>query len=363
MRLDEAESPIAMPEPPPMSTAGFVIELPCLAESAVGHAMHLVEMLRSANLLAGIRQGRHAPRFGWRWVDGQGRDIAAHMLYGAEGAAVAGPVRAVFLSSLQCPDIPAIRETVAANRPLVRRIAAALDQGLQVCTLGGAAWLAAASGRCQGLSVALPWFYMGGFGLDFPGIALARGRPLVQDGGWLSASHPEALAPMALALARTAFGDDLAAALAAVLQPDPLRERAAQAAAHDRQLPPTRASTLAHAIAWLEARVEQPYDLRTLADAVSVSPRTLLRHFQQELGHSPLDHLHGLRCARARVLLEITLESIPSIALACGYGDPAAFRRIFARHTGMAPLDYRKRHALRTPRRRWRVDAGQPHAL
>jgi transcriptional regulator GlxA family with amidase domain len=36
------------------------------------------------------------------------------------------------------------------------------------------------------------------------------------------------------------------------------------------------------------------------------------------VGHSPLDHLHRLRCARARVLLEITLESVPSVALACG---------------------------------------------
>lgn len=340
-------------------SANFVIELPCLAESAIGHALHLVEMLRSANLLAGLRHGRHGPRFGWRWVDGRGRDLGELMPHGGEGAAVAGPVRAIFLSSLHCADIPAIREIVAANKPLVQRTAAAFDQGLQVCTLGSAAWFAAGSGRCQGLSTALPWFYTGGFGLDFPDIAIAQGRPLVQDGCWLSASHLEALLPMALALTRMAFGDDLAAALGAVLQPDTLREGAAQAASQDRQLPATRASTLAHAIARLEARVEQPYDLRALADAVSVSPRTLLRHFQQELGHSPLDHLHGLRCARARVLLEITLESIPSIAQACGYADPAAFRRIFMRHTGMTPSDYRERHRLRAPRRRWRVDADE----
>src|SRR5256885_4908775 len=55
---------------------------------------------------------------------------------------------------------------------------------------------------------------MGGFGLDFPGIELAEGQPFVDDRPWLSASHPEALAPMAVALTRHAFGDDLAAALA-----------------------------------------------------------------------------------------------------------------------------------------------------
>src|SRR5258708_28677236 len=88
---------------------------------------------------------------------------------------------------------------------------------------------------------------------------------------------------MAVALTRHAFGDDLAAALAAVLQPDAQRERATRAALQDRRIPATRNSVLAHAIAWLEARVEQPYDLQALADAASTSPRTLLRHFQQEL--------------------------------------------------------------------------------
>ena len=31
-------------------------------------------------------------------------------------------------------------------------------------------------------------------------------------------------------------------------------------------------------------------------------------------------------------------------------------RDIFVRHTGVAPAEYRKRHALRAPRKRWRVD-------
>ena len=80
-------------------------------------------------------------------------------------------------------------------------------------------------------------------------------------------------------------------------------------------------------MAYLEKNLEQPYVLHQVAQAAAVSPRTLLRHFQDAVGQSPLDHLHQLRCARAKVLLEITLESVPSIAMACGYSDRAAFRR------------------------------------
>src|SRR5256885_897787 len=77
----------------------FIIELPCLEHSAIGHAAHLVEMLRSANLVASRRRGGRAPRFGWRWVDGQGRPLPA-MPHATEGAAAEGPAQAVFVSDV-----------------------------------------------------------------------------------------------------------------------------------------------------------------------------------------------------------------------------------------------------------------------
>ncbi len=107
----------------------------------------------------------------------------------------------------------------------------------------------------------------------------------------------------------------------------------------------------------MNAHLERPYRLNEVAEAAAVSPRTLLRHFEQVLGHTPLDHLHLLRCRRARVLLEITLDSIPAVAEACGYADPAAFRRVFMRHVGETPSRYRERFALRSSRARWQVEA------
>nr|WP_231879731.1 hypothetical protein [Comamonas thiooxydans] len=100
----------------------FVIELPCLEHSATGHAAHLVEMLRSANLVAGLRLGRRAPRFGWRWVDDRGQPLPA-MPYAAEGALAEGPVHAVFASTLHCPDIPS-----ATSSPRIRASRSALPQ-------------------------------------------------------------------------------------------------------------------------------------------------------------------------------------------------------------------------------------------
>ena len=106
----------------------------------------------------------------------------------------------------------------------------------------------------------------------------------------------------------------------------------------------------------LQAHVGEPYRLRAVAEAAAVSERTLLRHFRQVTGRTPLDYLHMLRVERARMLLEVTLHGTQSIAEACGYSDAAAFRRLFARAMQMSMSEYRQRFALRTRRRYWRME-------
>ena len=338
----------------------LAIEIPVLPETALGHALEFVEWLRTANLLASLRHGAQAPRIGWRLVDAQGQPVRitdGPLLPYVRAGAFDGPATALFIAALHCPDIPAIRHAVGQYPALVRRLGVAVDQGLRICSQGNGTWLAARSGRLEGRSVALPWYYIGGFGHDFPGIAITPGQDFHEDGPWLTAALPTGMTDMAATLVQQAMGPELAQALRAVLRPDAQRGHAALEALQARHIPSTRDSTLARAIAWMEQHLDQPYQLDAVATAASVSPRTLLRHFREELGHSPLDHLHSLRCARARVLLEITLESIPTIALACGYADPAAFRRVFVRHAGLSPSAYRQRHTLRAPRRRWRVEA------
>ena len=366
------QSPLSLPAPsaafsPPGPV--FRVDIPLLPESAVGSALQFVDLLRGANILAGLRLGALAPRLAWRLLDAQGRPLPplagplaaytpAPRPAATEASAPWGgpPAHAVFIPPIHAADIPAIRAVAERHRALSRQLGIALDAGQRLITVGSGAWLAAQSGRLHGRRVSLPWFYIAGFERDFPDIGHSLGDDVSDDGPWLSGALPHSVNLLALRTVHHALGPELAAACETVMVPDHPRARAALQANAQQHIPATRDSTLARAIAFMEAHLDQPYSLPRLAAAAAVSPRTLLRHFQQELSQSPLDYLHSLRCARARVMLEVTLESVPSIAAACGYADPAAFRRIFLRYAGMAPADYRKRHALRAPRRRWRVD-------
>lgn len=359
---DMPQSPSSLSSEP-LARASFQVDIPLLPESAVGTALQFIDLLRGANLLAALRLGSRAPRITWRLLDAQGRPLPALpgplAAYGPgqdDPPPAPASARAVFLPSVHAPDIPAIRTVAARHHTLSRQVGIALDAGHRLLTVGNGAWLAAQSGRLNGRRASLPWFYIAGFERDYPAIGHSLGQDWTEDGPWLSCALPQAVNQLAIALVRHALGDELAGACHSVMTPDHQRARAALQANAQQHIPATRDSTLARAIAWMEAHLDQPYSLPRLAAAASVSPRTLLRHFQQELAQSPLDYLHSLRCARARVMLEVTLESVPSIATACGYADPAAFRRIFARYTGVAPSEYRQRHTLRAPRRRWRVE-------
>lgn len=361
MAIHRANTAMTSPSISSATPSVFRVDIPLLPESAVGNALQFIDLLRSANLLADLRLGASGPRLAWRLLDARGQPITA--LPGLLAAYTPAhtpphnsPPCALFIPSFHAADIPAIRTVVAHNRPLTRQISMALDAGQRLLTQGNGAWLAAQSGRLRGRQVSLPWFYVVGFERDFPDIGFTLDQDMAEDGPWMSCALPVNVGEMAVALVRHTLGTDLAEVLASALTPDHPRTRAALQANAQQHIPATRGSTLSRAIAWMEAHLDEPYSLPRLAEAASVSTRTLLRHFQQELSQSPLDHLHSLRCARAKVMLEVTLESVPSIAVACGYSDPAAFRRIFARYTGMAPGEYRKRHALRSPRRRWRVE-------
>jgi transcriptional regulator GlxA family with amidase domain len=114
--------------------------------------------------------------------------------------------------------------------------------------------------------------------------------------------------------------------------------------------------SLERARRWLEDRLHEPHSLSDTARAAATSERSLLRHFGQAFGQTPLQMLHDLRVTRARRLLETTYLSTEAIAERCGWRDPVMLREVFRRATGMTPAAYRERFRLRSSRREWGKD-------
>ncbi|WP_110753124.1 helix-turn-helix domain-containing protein [Phyllobacterium leguminum] len=86
--------------------------------------------------------------------------------------------------------------------------------------------------------------------------------------------------------------------------------------------------------------------LGALAAKAGLERRTLLRRFRKATGMTTSEYGQRIRVGRACELLQFSAKSVEQIAWETGYGNPGAFRKIFARFVGLTPSEYRRRFAV-----------------
>ncbi|MGO7120883.1 cupin domain-containing protein [Rhizobium leguminosarum] len=98
---------------------------------------------------------------------------------------------------------------------------------------------------------------------------------------------------------------------------------------------------LAPALSAMFLNPTHPWTLPKLADLCNMSRATLARHFQDGLGRSANDLLLNIRMTLAANELKKANASTAAAAEAAGYESDAAFQRVFKRHLGMTPAQWR----------------------
>lgn len=83
-------------------------------------------------------------------------------------------------------------------------------------------------------------------------------------------------------------------------------------------------------------------NLNGVAERLHVSPSSLTRNMQKELGMSFGETVTGLRIEKACYLLAHTNQKMYEIAENCGYGSQHYFSRVFRKQRGVSPQEYRK---------------------
>lgn len=94
---------------------------------------------------------------------------------------------------------------------------------------------------------------------------------------------------------------------------------------------------------WIRKHLAEEFSVPDIAEAVAVSPRTLIRRIKNCLGESPQSLIQKLRIEKSKLLLETTPLPWNQIVARCGYNDESSFRRLFKRHCNLSPSDYRER--------------------
>ena len=68
--------------------------------------------------------------------------------------------------------------------------------------------------------------------------------------------------------------------------------------------------------------------------------------FRRATGLSPQDYFQRRRIQRACALLLDAANAATRVAAELGFADAAHFSRLFRRHMGMGPRDYRRKYAV-----------------
>jgi transcriptional regulator GlxA family with amidase domain len=87
--------------------------------------------------------------------------------------------------------------------------------------------------------------------------------------------------------------------------------------------------------------------MEAMARESGLAERTFKRRFTNATGWAPLASAQQLRIEEAKRRLERTRDPLDEINWRVGYEDPAFFRRLFKRITGISPGSYR--HQFQIP--------------
>ncbi|MVU75811.1 helix-turn-helix domain-containing protein [Nocardia sp. ET3-3] len=233
--------------------------------------------------------------------------------------------------------------TAAADENLVsgvERIALSASRVGSVCS---GTFLLARAGLLDGRRVTTHWAGGEFLAQQFPAITTEPDRIYVRDGQiWTSAGVTAGI-DLALAIVAADHGPDLAREVARWMvvylhRPGGQSQFSAPLAAN----PPKRDSLRALQV-WMEENLEADLSLPSLATHVGMSTRHFSRVFAGETGTTPARYVEQVRIAAARRMLETTDHPMDRVAAAVGLGSPETLYRIFHRHLGIPPGEYRAR--------------------
>lgn len=92
----------------------------------------------------------------------------------------------------------------------------------------------------------------------------------------------------------------------------------------------------------IDTHFREPLTLEYLADKTGISKYHFAREFKRYIGTPPNEYLIITRLNHSKVLLKYKNISVEEIAFACGFHQVSHFIRLFKKHEGCTPLNFRK---------------------
>ncbi|TCC03831.1 helix-turn-helix domain-containing protein [Kribbella soli] len=235
--------------------------------------------------------------------------------------------------------LPINREPTSA---VLRALTRAHRRGARLVSICSGAYLLAATGLLDGRRVATHWRYADELQRRFPAVQVDPDVLYVDHGDVATSGGSGTGIDLCLHLVRRDHGASYAAWVAGRMVMPPHREGGQAQYRSKEPGPKDGGESLGGLLDWAVERLGEPITVDDLARRVNLSPRTLARRFEQQLGAAPGQWLLAQRIARTRVLLEETELSVDAIATRVGLSSATNLRRRFRAALHTTPSAYRR---------------------
>lgn len=252
------------------------------------------------------------------------------------------------LSRLEAADLIVVPGWRGAKAPVPEDLCAALKaahaRGARIATLCSGVFVPARAGLLDGRRATTHWRYAETLAAECPAVTVEPGILYREDERVLTAAGSAAGIDLCLHIVRSDFGREVANSVARRLVL-PAHRDGGQAQFIARPVARERRGRVGPLLDTLRERLDEGWTIAKMADLAALSERSLIRHFRDATGMSPLNWLIAERVERVKELLESTTLGLDEIALSAGFGSQETLRHHFRARTGVSPTAFRRAFA------------------
>ena len=243
---------------------------------------------------------------------------------------------------------PDVVEHLTLNREAVAWVRRMHEDGADIASACTGAFLLGEAGLLDGRAATTHWAFQDLLLRRYPRVRLRPEAIVVDEGRVCTAGGATSFLNLALYLVERWLGPEVSRAASKMFLVDV--NKSPQTAYAILAGQKTHADPeILQAQSLLESDPAGIHSVGDLSRKVGMSRRTFVRRFTRATGSSPREYGQRVKVEAAKRALESSLRSIGSIAAEIGYTDPVGFRKVFARLTGLTPVDYRRRYGAGAP--------------
>lgn len=213
-------------------------------------------------------------------------------------------------------------------------------KGATVGGICGGTFLLAETGLLNGKTATTHWGFVQEFRKRYPQITLLPEKLITDEGNLLCSGGCNSYVDLSVYLIERFCGRNVALQCSKTMLHDFARSSQAPyfVFKHNRDHNDTQ---ILAAQDFIEKKYSNNFNTAQLARECGMSRRTFERRFKKATGHTPVYYLQRTRVEAAKQMLETDLQTFDEISYKVGYEDTSHFRRVFIRHTGLSPSEYK----------------------